>query len=661
MTSRFRLFLALALAVSLTSSAGGQSIVRKPPRGEARPSVLFITIDTLRADHLGCYGYKQIDTPNIDALAADGIRMQRAYTPVPITLPSHTVLFTGTYPMLNGMHDFSGNRLNPAQPKLASVLKEQGYSTGAVIGAAVLDSRFGLNRGFDFYYDHFDFNRLLETNLDQMERPGNVVVDQALSWLEKNDRKPFFLWVHIYDPHDPYRPPPPYSEMYRDRPYDGEIAFADAQVGRLLQFLKRRGLYQKVLIVLTGDHGEGLGEHGERTHGFFIYNSTLHVPLIFKPVSSGRTVVRQAATIPSAVSLVDLMPTLLDMLGIATPAGVQGHSFRALLDRKAVENSSPLYAESFLPRLHFNWSELRAIEEQNYRFIDGPKPELYDLATDPNEQNNLIADKKAVASELKARLRSIISQYSAGTELAEKTGMDPALAERLKALGYTAFSGGGDPSASNYTLPDPKDRIQVYEKFAEAMSDSQHGHYDDAIQKLTPLLELEPSSVPIRYLLGSTYYRTRQFANAIGEFERVLKLSPDYSLANYYLALSYGNNGDYATAVRYFERTLELDETNFSAAFNLGSAYLKLGRVDDALSAFQRSVTIYPEYAEGYRALGEVLLYRREVDPALTALRRAAELAPSDPKIHASLARALEAKGLTDEAQREMEKARNQR
>src|SRR5436190_9599301 len=274
--------------------------------GNPSPNVVVITIDTLRADHLGCYGYKQIRTANIDALASDGVRFERAYTAVPVTLPSHTVIFTGTYPTLSGMHDFAANKLGPTQPTLASVLKDHGYTTGAVIGSAVLDSRFGLNRGFDFYYDHFDFNRLQESNLEEMERPGNLVADVTLDWLNKNYAKKFFLWMHLYDPHYPYRPPAPYSDQYKDRPYDGEIAFADSQVGRLIRFLKDKGLYQNTIIVLTGDHGESLGEHGEKTHGFFIYNATLHIPVILHLTGQ-----RLVNSVPELVSLADLMPTVL--------------------------------------------------------------------------------------------------------------------------------------------------------------------------------------------------------------------------------------------------------------------------------------------------------------------------------------------------------------
>src|SRR6478672_5183218 len=285
----------------------------------APPNVVVITIDTLRADHVGCYGYKQIRTPNIDALAGDGARFERAYTAVPVTLPSHTVMFTGTYPMRSGMHDFAANKLGAGQPTLASVLKEHGYTTGAVIGSAVLDSRFGLNRGFDFYYDHFDFNRLQESNLEEMERPGNVVADQTLEWLGKNYQKQFFLWMHFYDPHHPYQPPEPFAAEYRDRPYDGEIAFADSQVGRLITFLKEKGLYTNTLIVLSGDHGESLGEHGEKTHGFFIYNATLHVPfMIHLPGTAS------PRTVPDLISLADLMPTVLQTLKMGTPSQVQG-------------------------------------------------------------------------------------------------------------------------------------------------------------------------------------------------------------------------------------------------------------------------------------------------------------------------------------------------
>src|ERR1700686_4565253 len=393
----------------------------------AKPAlnVVLITIDTLRADHVGCYGYKQIKTPNIDGLAADGTRFDRAFAVVPVTLPSHTSMLTGTYPMLSGMHDFSGNKLSPMQPTLASVLKQAGYQTGAVIGAAVLDSRFGLNQGFDFYYDHFDFSRLDEANLDEMERPGNVVADEALDWLGKNSQKKFFLWMHLYDPHFPYHPPEPYSREYTAHPYDGEIAFADEQVGRLIRFLKEKGIYKNTVIVLCGDHGESLGEHDEKTHGFFIYNATMHAPLIIR-LPESRSPERAARTVADPVSLVDLMPTVLGAIGLEIPSQVQGRSLLPEIraDRTERERSNRdrmLYGETFMPRIHFNWSELRGSENTKYHFIDAPRPELYDLANDPGEVRNLFNEKKAVSEEMRAKLAGMIRDYSAGKELAEKT------------------------------------------------------------------------------------------------------------------------------------------------------------------------------------------------------------------------------------------------
>jgi arylsulfatase A-like enzyme/Tfp pilus assembly protein PilF len=630
------------------------SLASSPPAfglPNSAPNVVVITIDTLRADHLGCYGYKQIRTPNIDSLAANGVRFERAYTPVPVTLPAHSVIFTGTYPMLSGMHDFSANKLNPTQLTLASVLKERGYTTGAVIGSAVLDSRFGLNQGFDFYYDHFDFNRLQESNLDEMERPGNVVADLALDWLNKNYQKKFFLWMHLYDPHYPYRAPAPYGDEYKERPYDGEIAFADAQVGRLIRFLKDKTLYENTLIVLSGDHGESLGEHGEKTHGFFIYNATLHVPVIFH--LPGKNLVK---TVPELVSLADLMPTMLHILKVDAPSQLQGHSLIPLLARKEDESRS-LYAETFLPRLHFNWSELRSVETENYHFIDAPKPELYDLTKDPGETRNLYPGKKAVAEEMRARLATLIRQYSAGQELAEKTGLDPALMERLKSLGYAGFSGGGNPTLSKNDLADPKDRIQVYELISDAISESQHGEYDKSTEKLNAALKTDPDSVAVHYLLGLNYYRMREFPKAVEQFQRVLQLAPDYSLAAFQLGLAYGRAGDFDQAIPALKHALELDSTNFAAAYNLGAAYLQRKMIAEAAAAFRQTVTIAPGYAPGHRAFGEVLLYQGQVDEALAELRLAVELAPEDPAAHATLSRALAAKGLNHEAAQEMRRA----
>src|SRR3954469_10205540 len=427
--------LALILLPLLASAASAKIPAKASTKAAGakaqHANVILITIDTLRADHVGCYGYRKIKTPNIDSLAADGVRFGQAYSAVPITLPSHATIMTGTYPMMHGLHDFSGNKLNASQATLAGTLHSAGYSTGAVVASAVLDSRFGLNSGFDFYYDHFDFNRLAETNLDSMERPGNEVMDQALGWLRTHAAKPFFLWVHLYDPHAPYNPPAPFNATYKDTPYDGEIAFADQQVGRLLGFLRSHNLYSGTTILLSGDHGESLGEHGEKTHGFFIYDADVHVPLIFKSAGA----IQQSTVIGKPVSLVDVMPTLLSAAGIQVPNGVQGRSLLPLL-KSADADRSALYSETYLPRIHFDWSEVRGLRANDFHFIDGPKPELYDLAQDPHELTNLYAQRSAVAGEMHGKLAQTIQANTPSAELAEKTSLDPAMAERLKSLGY---------------------------------------------------------------------------------------------------------------------------------------------------------------------------------------------------------------------------------
>lgn len=621
----------------------------------SKPNVILITIDTLRADHLRCYGDTQIETPSIDALAAQGARFTEAFSAVPITLPSHTAILTGDYPMATGVHDFSDNKLPGTAVTLAEVLRENGYSTAAFIGSAVLDSRFGLNQGFETYFDHFDFSRLNETNLDLMDRRGNQVMDEALRWLRLNPRQPIFLWVHLYDPHYPYTPPEPYASRYRSRPYDGEIAFADAQVGRLFDFLREAGVYDASVIALMADHGEGLGEHGEKTHGFFVYNSTLHVPLIIRVPGAAPRVVSDE------VSLVDVMPTLLQALQIPIPASVQGRSLLAEVLGRAAAGSSNLYAETYLPLLHFHWSQLRSFQSRGIKYIDAPRPELYDTRSDPRELSNLYDQRRALAHSLHDELFTVTRRYTAtsGATGREKGITDPALLERLRSLGYVAVSAGAFSDASGKALPDPKDRINVYELFSEGMSDGQRGRYDESLRKLAEAGKRDPSVLAVHYLMALDYYRKKDFSQAIAEFQRVLKLDPKYALATYYLGLTYVQMANYDAAIENLQKTLTLDPTNFLAAFDLGAAYLKKNRVDDAVTAFERSVTIYPEYAQGHEALGELYLYLKRADDAVRELERVVALAPGMRKAHYHLGEAYAAKGLHEQAQREFDRAKS--
>lgn len=617
------------------------------------PNLIVITIDTLRADHLGCYGDRSIATPNLDALAGSAARFTRAFTPVPITLPAHTALFTGSFPMATGVHDFSGNKVPTSAATLAKVLHDHGYATAAFIGAAVLDSRFGLNAGFDTYFDHFDLNRLDESSLEMVKRRGDEVVDNALEWLKTNPRRPFFLWVHLYDAHYPYEPPEPYATRYAGRPYDGEIAFDDVQVGRLVAFLKEMGVYDRAVLAVTGDHGEGLGEHGELTHGFFVYNSTLHIPLIIKaPGVPARTIERE-------VSLVDVMPTLLQALHLPIPPGVQGRSLFSEVLGKPPSGASNLYAETYLPLLHFHWSELRALQSQGLKYIDAPRPELYDTRSDPHETRNLLAGKQAVAHEMHDRLQTLERRYTAasgaGAEAAEPT--DPALADRLRSLGYVAISGGGFADAGGKALADPKDRIGVYNLFSAAMADGQHGRYQQSLDKLREAEKTEPASLPFGYLEALDYYRLKDFPHAAEKFRAAIALDPKFALATYYLGLTQVQMGDAASAMESFQRALQIDPTNFTAAYDLGTLELKAHRLEEAMEHFEQAARVNPEYAPAFEALGEMDLYLHHNDDAIRALEHAVEVAPDFAKAHYNLGRAYQAAGRAADAQREFTRA----
>lgn len=617
--------------------------------------MVVITIDTLRADHLGCYGDLAIETPNLDALALSAARFTHAFTPVPITLPAHTALFTGSFPMATGVHDFSGNKVPASTITLAKVLHDHGYSTAAFLGAAVLDSRFGLNQGFDTYFDHFDLARLDETSLDMVKRSGDQVVDNALGWLKANPRRPFLLWVHLYDAHYPYTPPEPYATRYRGRPYDGEIAFDDAQVGRLIALLKDLGVYESAVLVVAGDHGEGLGEHGEKTHGFFVYNSTLHVPLLVKvPGVSARRIEKEA-------SLVDVMPTVLQALQLPIPPSVQGRSLLSDILGKPSPSASNLYAETYLPLLHFHWSQLRALESDGLKYIEAPRPELYDTRADPHETKNLLPGKQALSHEMRDRLQTLERRYTpaSGGGAKESEPTDPALADRLRSLGYVAIASGTFSDSSGKALPDPKDRIQVYDLFSDAMADGQHKRYTESLEKLHQAEQIEPSSLPIRYLQALDYYRLKDYPHAMDRFKAAIELDPKFALATYYLGLAQLQTSDMNGAAASFQRTLELDPTNFAAAYNLGALEVKQNHVQEGMHHFEQAAQINPDYAPALEALGELDLYLHRNDEAVHALEHAVAVAPEFAKAHYNLGRAYQALGRTADAEKEFARAQS--
>src|SRR5438552_4759666 len=347
---------------------------------KAKPNVILITIDTVRADHVGCYGATGVQTPTLDALARDGIVFERAISQVPLTWPSHAAILTGTYPFQNGVQDFTGQPLDPKFRTVAEAFKQSGYATAAVVSAFVLDRGWGLARGFDFYDDAFSAETFQQKDIGLVDRKAGESVTHALDWLKKT-RTPFFLWLHIYDPHSPYDPPEPYRTQYRSHPYDGEIAYADHELGRLMLWLKRSHLYDRSLIVLLSDHGESLGEHSEKEHGFFVYNATVRVPMIVKPPAGSGF---RTGRVARPVETIDIAPTLLQSAGIkdAIEKQFQSHGFLA----SGAGNDQTAYSETFYPFSSFGWSPLHALETSRYHYIDAPIPELFDVASDPEEK-----------------------------------------------------------------------------------------------------------------------------------------------------------------------------------------------------------------------------------------------------------------------------------
>jgi len=564
---------------------------------------------------------------------------------------------TGKFPLASGVHDFGGNKLEPSTDTIAKVLRAHGYSTAAFIGSAVLDSRFGLGEGFDTYFDHFEFGGAEEVPLGAIERRGDQVVNETLKWLKSKPKEPVFVWVHLYDPHAPYSPPEPYAREYLSRPYDGEIAFADAQVGRLIVFLRQQGLFENTLLVLASDHGESLGEHGETTHGFFIYNSTLHVPLIFRKPGIAPHVLR------NEVSLVDVMPTILEALGIPIPSNVQGRSLMKLILNSETPDASAsnLYAENYGPLLHFGWNRLQGLQWRGLKYIDTTRPELYDTRNDPHELHNLIATRPILAAEMNRRLESVVRRLTPASAAARgenRTQDDPALAKILRSLGYVAVPAARADRPNENGLPDPKDRIQVYELVSAAISDDQGGRYEQSLKSLREAERTEPNSVAIHFLMGRDYLRLKDFQRAAGCFQSVLVADPKYAIAVYYLGLSQLQAGELEEAQSAFSRTLELDPGNFSAAYDLGVVHTRQHQAEAAIVAFQRAIGILPEYAEAHEALGELYLYEQRSDDAVRELEHAIAIAPGMAKAHYELARAYAALGLKDKAQQEFDRSK---
>ncbi|NWG13919.1 MAG: sulfatase-like hydrolase/transferase [Acidobacteria bacterium] len=626
---------------------------------QSRPNVILITLDTLRADRVGCYGYAGVQTPVLDALAGDGVRFDRAFSPVPLTLPAHCSILTGTYPIYHGVRDNSGFFLAPDHLTLAEVLKSSGYRTAAFVGAFVVDSKFGLGQGFDHYFDNFDLSRFENISPGYIQRTGDEVVKETIRWLESNRDKtgaPFFLWTHLYDPHDPYTPPEPYRTIYKGNPYDGEIAFTDANVGTLVSWLRAHGLYNGSLVVVAGDHGESLGEHGESKHGFFIYNATLHVPLIIKfpgGVYAGRR-------IAESVSLVDVFPTVLQILGTGGSGGakIQGRGLLPLVLGKATGHRPEIYAESYYPRLQFGWSELRALITDKEKYVLAPRPELYELGSDFQEIRNLAVRQSGLANKLRDRLRDLIRRYSPAKVSPARSGLDPETREKLQSLGYISLSMGNTGTEDFQRLRDPKDEIGTYNEITGLFETGASGGYRAVIPRYRQLLKIQPDLKILHYKLGQAYYHTGDYEAALGAFKRAVELGGDVALATFDLAQTYLKLNRADDAIIGFRGTVDLDPTHYRARTNLGLLLRSQGKVSEAIAQLEAAIALAPSSVIALSNLGiSYSMAGRHAD-AEASLRKAVSLAPRDGLVRANLAAALHRAGKEEEARAEMEIAR---
>jgi len=619
---------------------------------EEKPNLLLITLDTVRADYLSCNGSKKVSTPQLDRLARGGVNFTRARTSVPLTLPAHASIMTGNYPPVHGVRDNGSYRLPEEQLTLAEVLDDYGYDTAAFIGAFVLDRDFGMAQGFDVY-DEGDWGNVNGLENLAAERSADAVRDAFSTWLKaRASGRPFFAWVHLYDPHAPYDPPESFRRRYADNPYAGEIAYTDAVVGKIVEDLESRKVLASTLIAVVGDHGEGLGEHGEQTHSLLIYNSTIHVPmLLYFPalIPPGKTVNHLTRTI-------DLAPTIMDYLRVSQTVG-QGTSLRPLVEGKNPDEEISAYSESLYPSLNLGWSELRALEAGGHRFILAPSPELYDLTLDPAERENRIQSNPEVGDRLERSLTSLVKSMP-GSGGQAKQAVDSRTQEMLQSLGYVSSSHSRPRDAASRV--DPKDRIELWAQIESGLALFSQGNYSGALEIFTRALT-QDKGIPILYdhigwshiqlnqyaeaervyrqalargiesaefhsNLGLIYYRRGDFAKAEQELRVALTLEERSVPTHYRLADVYRATKNYTKAAEHYRRVLEINPSYVWASNGLGMALAMKGKNEEALAAFRDVVRIESEMAPGYLNLAIHLERMQRFAEALEAYQRFMDL-----------------------------------
>ncbi|MGO9125127.1 MAG: sulfatase-like hydrolase/transferase [Terriglobales bacterium] len=611
-----KVFQVFVFGLATTAWAGSAAGKAQPP------DVFLVTIDTLRADHIHCYGYEKIQTPALDSLAKDGIRFEQAFTPSPITNTSHATILTGLLPSSHGVTDFAVP-LSPDHPNWAELLKPQGYHTAAFIGAVILDSKQlapGFDRGFDFY-DNFPEHATTKSRWGRVERRGMEVAQHAEQWLNGQPSGPRFVWVHLYDPHDPYEPPEPFASLYKERLYDGEIAYADSALADFLAYLKKQGWYDGALVIVVGDHGEGLGEHNEDTHGIFLYDSTTHVPLMVKlpsEAAKGREVAAQVRT-------TDILPTVLDVVGAKPPVRLDGESLTPYFT--GGESTGRIaFGETDYP-LRFGWARLRSVREGGVKFIEAPRPEFYDLHSDPKELHNTYEARDAGVQKLRARLAE---------------------------LGKNMPEPGNAPSSTSVPepslLPDPKDKIEEQNLLHKALLAVDDERTDAAREAFKKVLEMDPKSPAALLQLGQLELAEKNYSVAADYLGRALEARPGDATVAFGHGEALQMMGNLPGARDALQASLKLNPNQFSARLLLGRVYLGLKNMTEAEDQLEAALLLQPKSVEAQLSLAEVLIAERRFTEAASQLLAITRSQPKNAEAFGWLASAYTGLGKNEQA-----------
>ena len=559
--------------------------------GYAGPStpVILVSVDTLRADHLSCYQAGRRPTPHIDGLAKNGTLFSQVSSPFPLTLPAHAALLTSTYPFSNGVED-NGIPLQSTAITLATVLKNAGYRTGAFVGSFVLDRRFGLNRGFDVYDGPLDVHNKTTSGAVERKRPGARVAEAATRWVERNSSAPFFLFLHLYEPHKPYAPPERFGAY---DPYDGEIAYSDEIVGRLVRYLKSHQLYDRSTVILLSDHGEGLGDHGEQEHGLFVYEEAIHVPLIIKQESNAGA----GRRVTDLVQHIDVVPTILDLVKAPGSSLLRGRSLKPVLEGTGHLPEPKVYSEALYARYHFGWSELTALTDDRYRYIKAPREELYDLQLDTRERTNIAGERP----QARQALRGALDRVAAGATIPAPSQISADARERLQALGYVGTH-TDVPATSGEALPDPKDKREILERYRAAVDYAGQRKWPQAIVLLQQILRDNPG-------MADVWSQLAVFASRLDRHEQ---------------------------AVDAYMHYIELKPADPTAYLGVAGGLLKLRKLDEARVHAQLAADVAPESdhrarASAHEMLAKIALAKHDADAAREEAQLARDENPTLP------------------------------